>query len=74
MDRASDYGSEGWGFESLRARFAYLLVRTSWKADDVVMPNRQSTGISTVEGMAVAALRKVLGHDGVGRSREGKRR
>ena len=21
MDRASDYGSEGWGFESLRGRF-----------------------------------------------------
>jgi hypothetical protein len=23
MDRASDFGSEGWGFESLRARFVY---------------------------------------------------
>ena len=22
LDRASDFGSEGWGFESLRARFA----------------------------------------------------
>jgi hypothetical protein len=25
MDRASDFGSEGWGFESLRARINYLL-------------------------------------------------
>ena len=24
MDRASDFGSEGWGFESLRAHFGWL--------------------------------------------------
>ena len=26
MDRASGYGPEGWGFESLRVRFYYLVI------------------------------------------------
>ncbi len=32
MDRASDYGSEGWGFEFLRARFFYTIMddHTLW--------------------------------------------
>ncbi len=32
MDRASDYGSEGWGFEFLRARFFYITMddHTLW--------------------------------------------
>ena len=32
MDRASDYGSEGWGFEFLRARFFYIVMddHTLW--------------------------------------------
>ena len=29
MDRASDYGSEGWGFESLRARFQIKAVTSA---------------------------------------------
>ena len=28
LDRASDYGSEGWGFESLRARYTYSLIES----------------------------------------------
>ena len=30
-DRASDYGSEGWGFESLRARAAQRRFPSSWR-------------------------------------------
>src|SRR6185503_1032805 len=36
-DRASDYGSEGWGFESLRARNRFVVFRFR-KADSVLYP------------------------------------
>ena len=33
LDRASDYGSEGWGFESLRARFTDSLSKPQQRID-----------------------------------------
>ena len=35
MDRASDFGSEGWGFESLRARF--LIVRLIQERSEICL-------------------------------------
>src|ERR1700757_4789781 len=48
-DRASDYGSEGWGFESLRARtaqrpFPSLWRRLCWSFDDSFDDSSDTTG------------------------------
>src|SRR4051794_24649002 len=37
MDRASDYGSEGWGFESLRARFTIKAFTSGNRGDGLLL-------------------------------------
>ena len=54
MDRASDFGSEGWGFESLRAR---LLASAT-----VILPNNQLIFVlsKTLENLISLALKLFL--------------
>ena len=52
LDRASDYGSEGWGFESLRARYAG--------------PGQRAVGHLAADlGAAIDAARSPLGTEGM---------
>ena len=76
MDRASDYGSEGWGFESSRARQVFqalsgdlLPSRGSWEAygkqacDDrrTVLPSTRARRSVPVRNRKAAVLRPPVG-------------
>ena len=47
MDRASDYGSEGWKFESSRARLKFHLAFTKRMHKNFHRPNLVETGLWT---------------------------
>src|SRR5688500_5337705 len=66
LDRASDFGSEGWGFDSLRARQLTVGIHISEKAEDGVMKAKAVDFVSySVTDMDKAEVfwRELLGLD-----------
>jgi hypothetical protein len=63
MDRASDYGSEGWGFESLRARKGHEAVRA--EGDVRILQSRMFGALAGVVGWSATeyALHRVALHE-----------
>src|SRR5205085_5191292 len=59
MDRASDYGSEGWGFESLRARVAAAEFVVAPRPDLVTA--ERIAGNIELQDPAFAALATIVG-------------
>src|SRR2546421_12315689 len=55
-DRASDFGSEGWGFESLQARHIPRLMNLSRRDLDTNVVNIELTLASIIQGVALYFL------------------
>ena len=59
MDRAFDYGSKGWGFESLRDRSFFIFLREKKLFNNLFLKKKKTTGINIIYSFIYSKSKKI---------------